>query len=72
LIRIESSVKIKEEKDMKISQLERQSHLAAVPLSEDNSYVILNYAANDSDAAVTSRVTLKELSNMMINNHNLM
>lgn len=57
---------------MKISQLERQSYLAAVPLSEDNSYVILNYAANDSDAAVTSRVTLKELSNMMINNHNLM
>ena len=57
---------------MKISQLERKSYLAGVPLSEDNSYVILNYAENDSEAAVTSRVTLKELSNMMINNHNLM
>ena len=57
---------------MKISELEMKGYLAQEPLAEDNSFIILNYAGNDTDAPITYRVTLKELSNMIINNHKLL
>lgn len=57
---------------MKISELEIKDYLAREPLAEDNSFIILNYAGNDTDEPVTYRVTLNELSNMIINNHKIL
>ena len=57
---------------MKISELDVRHFLAYKPESEANSYIILNYGEDDTNPAVTYRISLSELSNMIINNHNLL
>ena len=57
---------------MKISELEIKDIIAREPTAEDNSFIIVNHAVTDSEIPVTYRITLKELSNMIINNHHLL
>jgi hypothetical protein len=57
---------------MKISELEMKNLLSSQPLAEDNSFIILNYAETDAITPITYKVTLKELSNMMISNHKIL
>ena len=57
---------------MKISELQVQDYLAREAGAEANSYIILNYGTSDSGTPITYRVSLAELSNMIINNHNLL
>ena len=57
---------------MKISELQVQDFLAREAGAEANSYIILNYGTSDSGVPITYRVSLAELSKMMINNHNLL
>ena len=57
---------------MKISELQVQDYLAREAGAEANSYIILNYGTSDSGTPITYRVSLTELSNMIINNHNLL
>lgn len=57
---------------MKISELEIKDVLAREADAEDNSFIILNYAKDDTDDAVTCQISLKELSNLIINNHKVL
>ena len=57
---------------MKISELQVQDFLAREAGAEANSYIILNYGTSDSETPITYRVSLAELSKMIINNHNLL
>lgn len=57
---------------MKISELTIKDFLSRNTDAETNSYLILNYGENDSDPSVTYRISLKELSNMIIANNKLL
>lgn len=57
---------------MKISELNVKDFLSRNTDAEANSYLILNYGENDTEPAVTQRISLKELSNMIINNNKLL
>ena len=57
---------------MKISESDIKHYLAYKPEAEANSFIILNYGEDDTSPAVTYRISLSELSNMIINNHNLL
>lgn len=57
---------------MKISELSIKDFLAREANAEANSFIILNYGEDDTSPAVTYRISLSELSNMIINNHNLL
>ena len=57
---------------MKISELNIKDFLSRNTDAETNSYLILNYGENDTDPSVTYRISLEELSNMIISNHKLL
>lgn len=57
---------------MKISELNVRDFLSRNTNAETNSYLILNYGENDTDPSVTYRISLEELSNMIISNHKLL
>ena len=57
---------------MKISELNIKDFLSRNTDAETNSYLILNYGENDTDPSVTYRISLKELSNMIISNNKLL
>ena len=57
---------------MKISELSAKYYLSQNPDSEENSFIILNYGEDNETAPITQRISLKELSSMIITNNNLL
>lgn len=57
---------------MKISELDVRDCLSRYEDAEANSYLILNFGEDDVKPSVTYRISLKELSNMIISNNKLL
>lgn len=56
---------------MKISELEVKDYLVRASGAEANSFILLNYAENDSTDPVTYQISLNELANTLITKHQL-